>query len=50
LLLGLILADSFQANWKYEAVFLAVGTLIYGGGRLISLDASHAVRHKEVTI
>jgi hypothetical protein len=50
LLLGLILADSFQANWKYEAVFLAVGALIYGGGRLISLDASHAVRHKEVTI
>jgi hypothetical protein len=27
LLLGLILADSFQANWKYEAVFLAIGAL-----------------------
>jgi hypothetical protein len=27
LLLGLIIADSFQANWKYEAVFLAVGAL-----------------------
>ena len=31
LLLGLILADSFQANWKYEAVFLAVGALSCGG-------------------
>jgi hypothetical protein len=27
LLLSLILADSFQANWKYEAVFLAVAAL-----------------------
>jgi hypothetical protein len=27
LLLGLILADSFQANWKYEAAFLAMGAL-----------------------
>lgn len=27
LLLGLILADSFQANWKYEAVFLAIAAL-----------------------
>jgi hypothetical protein len=25
--LSLILADSFQANWKYEAVFLAVAAL-----------------------
>jgi O-Antigen ligase len=30
LLLGLILADSFQANWKYEAVFLAIGALSMG--------------------
>jgi hypothetical protein len=50
LLLGLILADSFQANWKYEAVFLALGALIYGGRRLIRLDGPHAVHHKEVTI
>jgi hypothetical protein len=50
LLLGLILADSFQANWKYEAVFLAVGALVYGGRRLISLEGSPAVHHKEVTI
>jgi hypothetical protein len=27
LLLGLIVADSFQANWKYEAVFLAIAAL-----------------------
>jgi hypothetical protein len=27
LLLGLILADSFQANWKHEAVFLAIAAL-----------------------
>jgi hypothetical protein len=27
LLLGLILADSFQANWKHEAVFLAISVL-----------------------
>jgi O-antigen ligase len=30
LILGLILADSFQANWKYEAVFLAIATLCTG--------------------
>jgi hypothetical protein len=28
LLAGLVIADSFQANWKYEAVFLAVAVLI----------------------
>jgi uncharacterized protein with PQ loop repeat len=27
LLLGLIIADSFQANWKYEAAFLAIAVL-----------------------
>jgi hypothetical protein len=27
LVLGLILADSFQANWKHEAVFLAIAAL-----------------------
>jgi len=27
LLLGLVLADSFQANWKYEGVFLAIAAL-----------------------
>jgi hypothetical protein len=27
LLLALIIADSFQANWKYEAVFLAIAAL-----------------------
>ena len=27
LLLGLVLADSFQANWKYEGVFLGVAAL-----------------------
>jgi hypothetical protein len=24
---AIILADSFQANWKYEAVFLAIAAL-----------------------
>lgn len=27
LLFGVIIADSFQANWKHEAVFLAIATL-----------------------
>jgi hypothetical protein len=27
LVLALILADSFQANWKHEAVFLAIAAL-----------------------
>ena len=27
LILGLVVADSFQANWKYESVFLAIATL-----------------------
>lgn len=27
LLFGLVVADSFQANWKHEAVFLAIATL-----------------------
>ena len=27
LLLGLIIADSFQANWKHEAAFLAIAVL-----------------------
>jgi len=27
LVLGLLIADSFQANWKYEAVFLAIAVL-----------------------
>lgn len=31
LLLSLILADSFQANWKYEAVFLAIAALCSQG-------------------
>jgi hypothetical protein len=28
LLVGLVIADSFQANWKHEAVFLALAVLI----------------------
>jgi hypothetical protein len=27
LLLGIIIADSFQANWKHEAAFLAIAVL-----------------------
>jgi hypothetical protein len=50
LLLGLILADSFQANWKYEAVFLAIGALSMR--RSIDTEEMSLVRlhHQEVTI
>ena len=50
LLLGLILADSFQANWKYEAVFLAIGAL----SMRRSIDTEEMtpalLHHQEVTI
>ncbi len=35
LLASLILADSFQANWKYEAVFLAIAALCTSGSRTL---------------
>ena len=50
LLLGLILADSFQANWKYEAVFLAIGALSMRRSINAEEMTPALLHHQEVTI
>jgi hypothetical protein len=50
LLLGLILADSFQANWKYEAVFLAIGALSMRRSVDTAEMTPALLHHQEVTI
>jgi hypothetical protein len=50
LLLGLLLADSFQANWKYEAVFLAIGALSLRRSIYTEEMTPALLHHQEVTI
>ncbi len=46
LLLGLIIADSFQANWKHEAAFLAIAALCT---RRLAVGSTESRRFEDVT-